>query len=231
MSEVKRIQYAEGVFSLDEQQAKELRLKFAQSGVLVLNLVSSPGSGKTTLLERTITELNSELKMAVIEGDQQTSRDADRITKTGVPVHQINTISGCHLDADMVTKALEYFDLSELDVLFIENVGNLVCPAAFDLGEDFRVLILSVTEGEDKPLKYPNMFMTSHTVLVNKKDLVEMLEFNLDECLGYVRRINPNAAVFSLSARSGEGMEHWYAWLKNAVATKKANKASPAATE
>jgi len=231
MSEVKRIQYAEGVFSLDEQQARDLRLKYAQSGVLVLNLVSSPGSGKTTLLERTITDLRSELRMAVIEGDQQTTRDADRIARTGAAVHQINTMSGCHLDADMVTKALDNFDLDELDVLFIENVGNLVCPAAFDLGEDFRVLTLSVTEGEDKPLKYPNMFMSSHTILVNKKDLVEILGFNLDECLGYIRRINPEATVFAVSARSGEGMDHWYAWLRNAARTKKANKGSMAVVE
>lgn len=231
MSEVKRIQYAEGVFSLDEQEAGELRLKFAQSGVLVLNLVSSPGSGKTTLLERTITDLSPEFKMAVIEGDQQTSRDADRIARTGVAVHQINTISGCHLDAEMVTNALEYFDLNELDVLFIENVGNLVCPAAFDLGEDFRVLTLSVTEGEDKPLKYPNMFMSSHTILVNKKDLVETLGFNLDECLGYIHRINPGATVFDLSARSGEGMKDWYAWLRNAAAAKKAKKGIQAAAD
>lgn len=221
MSESKVIQTEEGVFSLDEKLAEDLRLQFARSGVLVLNLVSSPGSGKTTLLERTISDLRPELRMGVIEGDQQTSRDADRIEKTGAAVHQINTLAGCHLDAAMIQKAIANFDLSRLDVLFIENVGNLVCPAAFDLGEDFRVLTLSVTEGEDKPLKYPAMFMSSQVVLVNKKDLVETLGFNMDECLGFIKRISPDALVFEVSARSGEGMESWYTWLRAAVAGKK----------
>jgi hydrogenase nickel incorporation protein HypB len=220
MSEAKIIQPEEGIFSLDEKLARDLRMQFNESGVLVLNLVSSPGSGKTTLLERTISDLKFELKMGVIEGDQQTSRDAERIAKTGAAVHQINTLAGCHLDAAMIQKAIANFDLNRLDVLFIENVGNLVCPAAFDLGEDFRVLTLSVTEGEDKPLKYPNMFMSSQVILINKKDLVETLGFRMDECLGYINRIVPNAVVFDLSARSGEGMENWYAWLRDAVEIK-----------
>ena len=224
MPETKIIQATESVFSENERKARGLRRRFAKSGVLVLNLVSSPGSGKTTILERTATDLRSELKMGVIEGDQQTSRDADRIARTGILAQQINTLSGCHLDAPMVDKALAAFDLDNLDVLFIENVGNLVCPAEFDLGEDFRVLPLSVTEGEDKPIKYPTMFMTAHVILINKIDLVSILEFRMDECRGYINRINPKATVFELSARSGEGMENWYNWLRNAVKVKKASK-------
>jgi hydrogenase nickel incorporation protein HypB len=221
MPDTKIIQATESVFSENERKAKVLRRKFAKKSVLVLNLVSSPGSGKTTLLERTAYDLKNELKMGVIEGDQQTSRDAKRIAKTGVAVRQINTLSGCHLDAVMIDKALKSFNLENLDVLFIENVGNLVCPSEFDLGEDFRVLTLSVTEGEDKPLKYPNMFMSSHVILVNKTDLVSVLGFKMDECMGYIKRINPNAAVFQLSARSGAGMKKWYRWLEEAISAKK----------
>lgn len=213
----------EAVFSESNRRAQQLRKKFAESGVLVLNLVSSPGSGKTTILERTAMELNSEFRMGVIEGDQQTSNDADRIAKTGVAVQQINTISGCHLDAPMIEKALETFDLNNLDILFIENVGNLVCPAEFDLGEDYRVLPLSVTEGEDKPLKYPVMFLSADIVLVNKVDLVSVLGFNMDECHEYIKRINSKAIIFDVSARSDEGMENWYNWLRECV-RKKINK-------
>ncbi|WP_094607529.1 Hydrogenase maturation factor HypB [Sporomusa silvacetica DSM 10669] len=224
MEESRIIQVTESIFSENERVAKVLRQKFADSGVLVLNLVSSPGSGKTTILERTAMDLKSELKMGVIEGDQQTSNDADRIARTGIFAQQINTMSGCHLDAPMIDKALRNFDLDNLDVLFIENVGNLVCPAEFDLGEDFRVLALSITEGEDKPIKYPLMFMSAQTILVNKIDLLSILGFKMEECSGYIKRINPNAMVFELSARSGEGMENWYQWLRQAVQTKKAGK-------
>ncbi|MFY9398846.1 MAG: hydrogenase nickel incorporation protein HypB [Desulfomonilia bacterium] len=225
MTETKVIKANESLFRENERFANKLRKRFAQAGVLVLNLVSSPGSGKTTILERTATDLKHELKMAVIEGDQQTSRDAERIEKTGIASIQINTISGCHLDAAMIVKALEHLDIDNLDVLFIENVGNLVCPAAFDLGEDCRVLTLSVTEGEDKPIKYPNMFMSSQLVLLNKRDLCEVLDFQMDECLGYVRRINSKAKVFVVSARTGEGMDEWYEWLKGSVQAKKARSA------
>lgn len=224
MEQSRIIQVTESIFSENERVAKVLRQKFADSGVLVLNLVSSPGSGKTTILERTGTDLKSELNMGVIEGDQQTSNDADRIARTGVAAVQINTMAGCHLDAPMVEKALESFDLDKLDILFIENVGNLVCPAEFDLGEDFRVLALSVTEGEDKPIKYPVMFMSAQVILVNKIDLVPILGFKMDECTGYLKRVNSQATLFELSARSGEGMEHWYQWLRQAVQTKKVGK-------
>lgn len=222
MSEKKHVKTEKNVLEGNFRIAQNLRRMFAQNGVVVLNLVSSPGSGKTTMLVRTITDLFSDFRMAVIEGDQQTSRDTERISSAGVPVHQINTMSGCHLSAAMISKAVKEFDLKNLDVLFIENVGNLVCPAAFDIGEDFRVLILSVTEGEDKPLKYPNMFISSHIVLLNKIDLLSALNFQKDECLGFIKRITPNAKVFEISATSGgEGMKEWYRWLEDAVNLKK----------
>lgn len=227
MSEKKIIKPVEGIYEGNFKIAQKLRRTFVEKGILALNLVSSPGSGKTTLLERTISDLAGKIKMAVIEGDQQTSRDAERIRNAGASAHQINTISGCHLDAAMVSKAIDHFDLDALDVLFIENVGNLVCPAAYDLGEDYRALVLSVTEGEDKPIKYPNMFMGSPIILANKIDLVSILEFDMDACLGYVRRVNADATVFQVSARSGEGLDSWYQWLLKALETKKKNPVPP----
>jgi hydrogenase nickel incorporation protein HypB len=154
------------------------------------------------------------VRCAVIEGDQQTSNDADRIAATGVPVRQINTGAGCHLDAHMVSHALEHFDLERLDLLFVENVGNLVCPAAFDLGEDHKVVVLSVTEGEDKPLKYPQMFHNSTVMLLNKIDLIPHLDFDVAACLEMARRVNPGIIIFQVSARTGEGMPEWYCWLR-----------------
>lgn len=187
---------------------------FCEKGIFTLNLVSSPGSGKTTILEQTLRNLSGTAECAVIEGDQQTSNDADRIAATGVPVRQINTLAGCHLDARMVSHALEYFDLNTLDLLFVENVGNLVCPAAFDLGEAHKVVVLSVTEGEDKPAKYPQMFHNSTVMLLNKIDLLPYLDFNVATCLEMARRVNPGIVIFELSARTGEGMTAWYEWLK-----------------
>lgn len=190
-------------------------------GIFTLNLVSSPGSGKTTLLERTLTEYGAQSRCAVIEGDQQTSNDADRIAATGAPVWQVNTGAGCHLDAHMVRHALERFDLAALDLLIIENVGNLVCPASFDLGEDHKVVVLSVTEGEDKPLKYPQMFHNSSVMLLNKIDLLPHLEFDVSKCLDMARRVNPEIFIFQVSARTGQGMEDWYAWLGERFALKR----------
>jgi len=191
---------------------------FKEKGIFVLNLVSSPGSGKTTLLERTLRDLSQKLRCAVIEGDQQTDNDARRIAATGVPVHQINTGAGCHLDAHMVMHGTAGFDLDHLDVLLIENVGNLVCPAAFDLGEHHKVAVLSVTEGEDKPLKYPQMFHNSTVMLLNKTDLLPHLDFDVEKCKEYARRVSPGIIIFEVSARSGEGMEAWYQWLSSAAA-------------
>ena len=182
--------------------------------MLALNLVSSPGSGKTTLLTRTIDDLKDELELAVIEGDQQTANDADRIRATGVKALQINTGKGCHLDGHMIGHALENLQPEDQSVLFIENVGNLVCPAAFDLGEAHKVAILSVTEGEDKPIKYPDMFHAADLVLLNKVDLLPYLQFDVDKCIEYARRVNPRIKVLQVSATSGEGMEDWYQWVR-----------------
>lgn len=189
------------------------RTMFAASKVFVLNLVSSPGSGKTTILEKTLRDLAGTTRSAVVEGDQQTDNDAVRIAATGVPVKQINTGAACHLDAHMVGHAVAEFDLDNLDLLFIENVGNLVCPSSFDLGENHKVVVLSVTEGEDKPLKYPQMFHAADVMLLNKTDLLPHLDFDVAKCKEMARRVNPGIVIFEVSARTGEGMEDWYCWL------------------
>jgi hydrogenase nickel incorporation protein HypB len=193
------------------------RALFKDKGIFVLNLVSSPGSGKTTLLERTLRDLSQKFRFAVIEGDQQTDNDARRIAATGVPVRQINTGAGCHLDAHMIMHGTDGFDLDNLDLLLIENVGNLVCPAAFDLGEHHKVAVLSVTEGEDKPLKYPQMFHNSTVMLLNKTDLLPHLDFDIEKCKEYARRVNPGIIIFEISARTGDGMDAWYQWLTAGV--------------
>ncbi|MCB1328533.1 MAG: hydrogenase nickel incorporation protein HypB [Maritimibacter sp.] len=183
-------------------------------GVLALNLVSSPGSGKTTLLARTAREFGERTTVSVIEGDQQTSRDADRIRETGARAVQVNTGKGCHLDADMVARALKTLDPHPESVLFIENVGNLVCPAGFDLGEAAKVVILSVTEGDDKPIKYPDMFAAARLMVLNKADLLPYVPFDVEQCVAYARRINPQIGVLTVSALTGEGMEAWYGWIE-----------------
>jgi len=181
--------------------------------VLCLNLVSSPGSGKTSILEKTIQALIPIRKIAVIEGDQQTLLDAERIEKSGAPAIQINTGSGCHLDARMIESALEKLEIEANSILFIENVGNLVCPAMFDLGETKRVVVISVTEGEDKPLKYPYMFQSSQLCLINKSDLLPYVDFNTEKTIEYARSVNPNMEFIIVSAKTGEGMDLWYEWL------------------
>jgi len=182
--------------------------------ILALNLVSSPGSGKTSLLERTLKDLGEEFNCYVIEGDQQTSNDANRIAATGAPVVQINTGKGCHLDSDMVNKALKKLRPADESLLFIENVGNLVCPSLFDLGEGARVVIISVTEGDDKPVKYPDMFYSSHLCIINKIDLLPYVQFDVEQAKEYARRVNHHLEFIELSATSGEGMERWYEWLR-----------------
>jgi len=211
----------ESLLAKNDRLAERNRGRFGAFGLLVLNLVSSPGSGKTSILERTLGDLGSELGFAVLEGDQQTANDADRIAATGVPVKQINTGAGCHLDAHMVGHGVDGFDLAATDVLLIENVGNLVCPASFDLGEDHKVAVLSITEGEDKPLKYPHMFRAADILLINKIDLLPHLRFDLEKCKSYARQVNPGICIFELSCLSGEGMEGWYEWLRKCVAEKK----------
>jgi len=193
------------------------REHFSQDEQLVLNLVSSPGSGKTTLLTQTLLQLKSQRGCAVIEGDQQTANDADRIRATGVPAVQVNTGKGCHLDAQMVHDACHQLELEKGGVLFIENVGNLVCPASFDLGENHKVAILSVTEGEDKPLKYPNMFAAADLMIINKIDLLPYVSFDVEVCIENARRINPQIKVIKLSATTNEGMPAWLSWLEGAL--------------
>jgi len=207
------IRIEQDILSRNNGYAAGNRRLFDRLGMLALNLVSSPGSGKTTLLTRSLAELYGDFPMAVIEGDQQTSLDAERIRATGARAVQINTGKGCHLDAHMVGHAVEDLQPAEGTVLFIENVGNLVCPAAFDLGEAHKVVILSVTEGEDKPLKYPDMFHAASLMLLNKTDLLPHLDFDVEACVENARRINPGIKVLQLSARTGEGMEGWYRWL------------------
>ena len=188
-------------------------------GVLALNLVSSPGAGKTSLLTATATALSESLTMAVIEGDQETEHDAERIRATGVQAVQINTGRVCHLDAHMIGHAMDKLALASGSVLFIENVGNLVCPASFDLGEHHKVALLSVTEGDDKPLKYPDMFAASDLMVLNKIDLLPHVDFDVARCVDYARRINPAIQVLELSARSGKGMTAWYDWIYAACQT------------
>ena len=192
---------------------------FEGRNILAINLVSSPGSGKTSLLERTLTDLKGELEFAVIEGDQQTANDADRIHATGTKVTQINTGKGCHLDAHMVLHAVQGMKLKADSVLFIENVGNLVCPAMFDLGEKERAVVISVTEGDDKPLKYPDMFHSSTLCIINKTDLLPYVKFDVEKAKEYARKVNPSLEIIELSCTSGEGMQLWYDWLKSKVLT------------
>jgi hydrogenase nickel incorporation protein HypB len=185
-----------------------------ERGILALNLVSSPGSGKTTLLERTLNDLKNEYEISVIEGDQETVHDAERIRATGCKAVQINTGTGCHLEADMLAKGLESLKPLNDSLLFIENVGNLVCPAMFDLGERAKVAILSVTEGEDKPLKYPNMFRASDLMILNKIDLLPYVKFDVEKCIAYAREVNPHIEILQVSATTGEGMPEWYEKLR-----------------
>ena len=210
------IQVERDILARNDALAADNRACFAARHMLALNLVSSPGSGKTTLLVRTLSALKGQMPMAVIEGDQQTDNDAERIRATGVQAIQINTGKGCHLDANMVGHALERLILPENALLFIENVGNLVCPAAFDLGEAAKVVVLSVTEGEDKPLKYPDMFRAARLMLLNKCDLLPHLCFDVELAESHARRVNPDIEIIRLSASSGEGMDTWLAWLAHA---------------
>ncbi|MET0089555.1 MAG: hydrogenase nickel incorporation protein HypB [Candidatus Thiodiazotropha sp.] len=213
MSQARMVQIEQDILGKNNEYAAANRRWLAQRSILALNLVSSPGSGKTTLLTRTLEDLRERCPLAVIEGDQQTSNDADRIRATGAAALQINTGKGCHLDAHMVGHALEHLNPQNEGILFIENVGNLVCPAAFDLGEAHKVVILSVTEGEDKPIKYPDMFHAADLMLLNKIDLLPYLQFDVDRCIEYARRVNPSIKVLQVSATSGEGMDGWYRWL------------------
>ncbi|BCK88358.1 hydrogenase maturation factor HypB [Sideroxyarcus emersonii] len=214
MSQARMVKIERDILAKNDSYAEENRSYLAEHGIFALNLVSSPGSGKTTLLVRTIEALHGELKLAVIEGDQQTDNDAARIRATGAPALQINTGKGCHLDAYMVGRAMQQLGLHDDSLLLIENVGNLVCPAGFDLGEAHKVAILSVTEGEDKPLKYPDMFRAADLMLLNKCDLLPYLAFDAELAVANARRVNPGIQVIRTSATSGEGMDEWLKWIK-----------------
>jgi len=213
MSAERIIHIERDILAKNDAYARANRARLIASEQFALNFVSSPGSGKTTLLVRAIYDLQSHFPIAVIEGDQQTANDAERIRATGAPALQINTGKGCHLDAHMVGHALDQLSLRRGGLLFIENVGNLVCPASFDLGEAHKVLVLSVTEGEDKPLKYPDMFAGAGLLVLNKIDLLPYLDFDVAACIGHIRRVNPEIDILSLSARTGEGMHALYRWI------------------
>ena len=228
-SAARMVQIEQDILSKNNSYADGNRAALAAKGIFALNLVSSPGSGKTTLLCKTIELLKGKRTVAVIEGDQQTDQDAARIRATGAPAIQINTGKGCHLDAHMVGHAMEKLALAERSVLMIENVGNLVCPAAFDLGEAHKVVILSVTEGEDKPIKYPDMFRAADLMLLNKCDLLPYLTFDVDKAIAFARQVNPGLQVIRTSATSGEGMDEWLGWIEAGVATAGQVKAAPAA--
>ena len=203
----------ENILGKNKLLASRNRDYFEAKGVVALNLMSSPGSGKTTLLEHTIKALKGLRPVAVIEGDQQTLNDAERIDKAGAPVVQVNTGNGCHLDADMIRQAVDKLELQEKSVLFIENVGNLVCPSLFELGEKHRVVIISVTEGEDKPLKYPTMFEHADTCIINKTDLLPYVDFNVELVKKHALTVNPHLNIMELSALTGDGMESWIQWI------------------
>ncbi|WP_039851911.1 hydrogenase nickel incorporation protein HypB [Magnetospirillum fulvum] len=222
LSQERIVRIERDILSKNDALAAANRVRLAELGVFALNLVSSPGSGKTSLLVRTITDLADKFPLAVIEGDQQTSNDAARIRATGVAAIQINTGKGCHLDAHMVGHALDDLPLAAGGVLFIENVGNLVCPAAFDLGEAYKVVVLSVTEGEDKPLKYPDMFAAADLMLLNKSDLLPHLEFDVAACVANALRVNPRLKILQVSARTGEGLGAFLDWIGAGVAMARA---------
>ncbi|NKR45995.1 hydrogenase nickel incorporation protein HypB [Prescottella equi] len=203
------------ILAKNDRLAEDNRAWLTDRRIAAINIMSSPGSGKTTLLERTVRELRPSVPVSVIEGDQETLLDADRIRSTGCPVVQVNTGSGCHLDSEMVRDALDALGPAEDSLVFVENVGNLVCPALFDLGEQGKVVLISVTEGDDKPLKYPHIFAVADLVIVNKIDLLPYVDFDPDACEKNARSVNPDVRVINLSATSGEGLERWYAWLSD----------------
>jgi len=218
---MKQIEVQKDILSANEAVAHENRKLFKQKGIYVLNLMSSPGAGKTTLLERTIELLKDTCNLGVIEGDIATSYDAERISSHGIPVTQINTGGACHLESTMIKTALSEFNLESLDILIIENVGNLVCPAEFNLGEDAKVMVLSVTEGEDKPLKYPLMFRISKALIINKVDLLPYTNCRTEKIIEDVTGLNPDLTIFETSCTKKTGLEEWKTWLEEELYQKK----------
>lgn len=222
-SDTREIKVIRRVLDVNEKMAEQNRRLFTEKGIFVLNVMSSPGSGKTTTLEKTLARIMPEIKSAVIVGDICTTHDADRLATTGVPVAQINTDEfggDCHLVAHVIEKAADTLDLDDIDFLVVENVGNLVCPAEFDIGEDSRVVVLSVTEGEDKPVKYPLMFRECEVALLNKVDLLPYLDFDKEKAVDYIQQVHPDMPVFEISSKTEEGFEPWIEWLKNKIRSK-----------
>lgn len=217
------IKVIKNILGENDRLAAENQAMFADKQVFVLNFMGSPGAGKTSVLEKTMERLKDKIHMAVIEGDLFTSKDAERIDKYGVPVIQINTAGGCHLDANMVQKTVKEMNLDELDLLVVENVGNLVCPAEFPVGEDARAVVLSVTEGDDKPLKYPLMFKESEIALINKVDLAPYCNFNMDSAKKDITSLHPGIEVLEVSCTKGDGIDAWCDWLLQKIAAKKVN--------
>ena len=207
----------QGILDKNDRLAERNRGYFKAKKLFVLNVLASPGAGKTAFIERMAADLQGRLRLGVIVGDLATDNDARRLRQAGVPAVQVTTGSVCHLDAEMVSRAMERLDLDALDILIIENVGNLVCPAVYDLGENMRVVLLSVTEGEDKPLKYPVMFQSAQVVVVNKTDIADVVGFDRETALRNIRRVAPDATILEVSARTGEGMDRWYTYLKQAA--------------
>ncbi len=212
------------VLDVNDEMAKRNREMFAKKDVFVLNLMSSPGAGKTTVLEKTLSKMAQEIKSGVIVGDICTSNDADRLAKAGVPVVQVNTDEfggDCHLAAHVIEKAALNLNLDELDLLVVENVGNLVCPAEFDIGEDKRAVVLSVTEGEDKPVKYPLMFRECHAAILNKTDLLPYLDYDIDAAVENIHKVHPDMPIFKMSAKNEDGLDPWIEWIKTCINEKK----------
>ena len=219
-----QIPVVRNVLEANEKMADNVRRLLTEKGILSLNLISSPGAGKTTLLERTLSDLAGEFRMAVVEGDLQTDNDARRVAATGAQAVQINTDGGCHLDSNMILTSLESLDLTGGDILFIENVGNLVCPVEFDCGEDAKVALLSVAEGDDKPEKYPLLFNLAKAMVLNKVDLLPYVDFDLARARNFATKLNKDLDIFEVSCRKGDGLEGWYNWLRSMRAAKKAGK-------
>ncbi len=216
-----QIPVVRNVLEANEKMAVHVRRLLSEKGILALNLISSPGAGKTTLLERTLSDLAGEFRMAVVEGDLQTDNDARRVAATGAQAVQINTDGGCHLDSNMILTSLESLDLTGVDILFIENVGNLVCPVEFDCGEDAKVALLSVAEGDDKPEKYPLLFNLAKALVLNKTDLLPYVDFDLARARSFATKLNKELDIFEVSCRKGDGLEGWYNWLRSMRAAKK----------
>lgn len=205
------------VLDRNQDKAEAIRTLLKEKGVKMYNFISSPGAGKTTLFEQTLAKMKDELKIGIIEGDVSTDRDAQRLKQYDLPIVLINTDGGCHLDSNSIEKALEEFNLDELDMLFVENVGNLVCPSNFDLGETSKIAVVSTSEGDDKPIKYPMLFRDAEAVILNKMDLMQYTNFNYDAFCNDLRKVNPHVPLFETSCIKGSGLEQWYEWLKERV--------------